>query len=195
MNRGELKTRINQITHRTTADADLNTIIDEVGIQVGRDAQLYEQEEQTTYSSITADELIPPADFLKVVSLRLSDGCPLTYYTIDQANSLFFNASGTPQGYTIEDRKIKIFPAAAGQDFILTYMQTIPALTSDGATNDVLTNWPNTYKYGCALEVFIQQQDDEAIATFKGLYDEEIITLSAFADEQRLGAYSELRVV
>jgi len=195
MNKGELKTVINSYSHRTHKDNDLNGYIDRAALKIGRDANLFEAEATHTFNTSTVINSLP-VDFLMLVSLHYSASIgfwPLKAYSIDQLRQLVANDSGAPKGYTMESGKLHIAPLSSPRDIKMVYQQRIPALAVDSSTNDILTGWENTYVYGAVLEAGLAFQDSDLIQTFKTYFDEEVIKLAAFADAQRLGAYSAIR--
>lgn len=196
MNRGELKTLINQYSHRTTDDAELNDLIERVAIGIARDAQLFEQDSEITFTAASSGNSAP-ADYLAATSVTIIDNGyrqPLKYYTPDQLDYVFANRTHAPRGYTWRAQKIYIRPFQAVEVTML-YSQRLPLLNTDSATNDVLTKWPNTYVYGSVKEIGARFQDDDLLDKFNGLYTSEVEKLAAFAEDQRHSGYQQIRAV
>lgn len=79
-------------------------------------------------------------------------------------------AGGNPQIYTIKGETIEVAPSWAGDLEVLAY-QRIAALTSGAPTNDLLTNYPEIYLYGCLIEAFDWLDNETKKATFLNRYN------------------------
>lgn len=194
-----LKASVNRNLHRTFDDDVLEGFIDNTGIAIGRDAQLFEQDASTTVAS-SSTGLAPSdiaADFSILTSIKYStDGQErfLRAYTPDQAAGVFAYATHRPTGYKWEAGKLYILPHR-DETLTINYQQRIPALSDLVMTNDILTNWPEVYEFGATYRAALQMQDDDAINKYRELYDEHIAKLAAYAEAQRLGAYTQIRSV
>lgn len=192
-----LKASINKNTHRTHSDEDLERFVEQTAIAIGRDAQLFEQDASTTVTALSAG-LTPTAiasDFNILTSIRYTeDGVDryLRAYTPDQAGNVFAFATHRPTGYKWEGGKLYILPHR-DVELTINYQKRLPMLSDLMTTNDILTNWPEAYEYGATYRAGLQFQDDDVINKYLPLYDEQVAKLAAYAEAQRLGAYTQIR--
>jgi len=111
-----------------------------------------------------------PLDFQSMRRVRISsiDCKPeLTFLSVVQADEYRTsrgNTKGRPRHFTIFGTEIELIPTPDSDYTIeMIYRQNVPALSSDTATNWLLTFAPDAYLYGALLEAAPYIKDDDRI--------------------------------
>jgi hypothetical protein len=132
--------------------------------RLNRSLRLPEQEASATVT-LTDGVGDLPDDYLQYRSAAFGDQT-LEYYDPQWAARM--DLSGTPTGFAIVGKTVKVYPSGSG-GLTLAYFQTIPPL-ADNASNWVLESFPNLYLYGALLESAPFLQDDDRLATWGQLF-------------------------
>jgi hypothetical protein len=124
-------------------------------------------EETSTLTTDSNGEVALPADFVMEKSL-IWDGAadaPLEFVSWSQLQFLNpYNESGVPCRYSIQNSTVKVGPIAAG-DILLTYYETLPALSDANTTNWLLTLAPDAYLFmGIAMGHAFNEDESRALA-------------------------------
>lgn len=129
--------------------------------------------------AITSDTVALPTGWLETQRLYL-DGNPrraLEYVTPFQASERFaFPGDGAQvMAYTIEGGNLRFLPSAgAGGTGKILYYKRPDALSADGDTNHVLTNYPGIYLFGALMQATAFIQDDARVALWSAAYQQQI---------------------
>jgi hypothetical protein len=142
--------------------------------------------------TISSEYVSVPSDFVGVKSFIITSTTPaqkLTYQSpevMDELSTLRWNWSDAPMDYTILGSEFRFSPIP-GQSYTaqLTYYQRIPALASN-ATNWLLTNHPDAYLYGSALQAVPYLSDDDRVETWAAIFQQIVndINTSDFKESQ-----------
>jgi hypothetical protein len=92
--------------------------------------------------------------------------------------------SSEPWAYTLESGGLRLWPEG---DFTVTilYQQTLPQLSEDQPTSDVLDAHPDLYFYGSMMFAEGFLANDNRAAMFKALWDEGIAETRVYLTKQR----------
>jgi hypothetical protein len=93
--------------------------------------------------------------------------------------------SGVSRYYTIREGKIYYYPGSA--NVTLVYRRTIPALTSTSGTNWLIERAYDVYFYGCLVQAFGWDQDDDRVGGWKSLFDEAVAELRSDGARRKWG--------
>lgn len=128
------------------------------------------QMENSATSTISAETLALPTDFLAVRSMFLDknprvelDFVPYGTLRTQYAST----ATGQPQVYTIADGAFYFGPAPSDSYTLhMVYWQQIPALSDSNTSNWLLAAHPDVYLYGALTHAASYIRDDSALAQY-----------------------------
>lgn len=147
--------------------------------------RLLEDPDMEVSTTLTGDGASLPADFGSMVSIGTADGYPLSQMGNEEYASVR-HISGIPRYYTIQAGKIYYVPGSANPT--LVYRRKIPQLTSSAPTNWLLSRAPDVYFYGCLVQAFGWDTDDDRVGAWKSMFDEAIGELRADGAKRKWGA-------
>jgi hypothetical protein len=155
-------------------EARLNRLLDDPDMEV------------VSETVATGDYTALPADFGEMVSIstgngRLTQVGPVEFATFD-------TISGIPRYYSIRDGSIGFYPRNSTTPITIVYRRKIPALTSSAPTNWLLSRAPDLYLYGCLVQAFGWDNDDDRVAGWKAMFDEAIAELRSDGARRKYGA-------
>ena len=156
--------------------------------------------ETTATGTLTAGtrEYNLPTDYIQAREFHLTTDplVPLSYVTPELMTRTWGGStSGTPHMFTIIGDKFRLGPAPSSADgYSMLYYKKIPALTPAATTNDMLTNNPDVYLYGCLLEAEPFLQNDERVQLWATAYQQAVADLQVQDNKDRHSG-SELRVM
>jgi hypothetical protein len=134
--------------------------------------------------TIGAEYVSVPADFAGVKSFLITSTTPavkLTYQTpevMDELSAERWSQSTTPCDYTILGSEFRFSPVPGGSYTAqLTYYQRIPALSAN-STNWLLTNHPDAYLYGAALQSVPYLSDEDRVELWATAYQQIIADIN-----------------
>lgn len=165
-NYGDLKESVINWSHRE----DINTMIDDFILMTevemfSNPAQILQikgQEVTDNSLTTTARTIALPTDYQSMRSMRLSinsNGSEVSYRAPEQL--VHVEGSGLPRYFTVIGNNIEFDRTpAATYEVELSYYAKPDALSTTNATNDVLTNHPNIYLFGCLWAVFTYATDE-----------------------------------
>ena len=107
-----------------------------------------------------------PTRFLDMRRLKLTSGgneFDIRYRTPESL--LIKGGTGRPLYFSILAQLEFDIAADSAYDLEMLYYQRPTALDATNTTNDVLTNYPNIYLFGCRWATYLYQNDAEAEAT------------------------------
>lgn len=103
-----------------------------------------------------------PTGYIQFTKLNLQYGDsiypPLMYRTPHELNT--YTTVGQPCHYTVTDALTFDRIADVAYTLNRAYYAKVAALTSSNTTNDILTNYPDIYLYGCLYHAFVWTQND-----------------------------------
>jgi len=116
-----------------------------------------------------------PADCLEVRSLSLVAGAGrnrvLSIVTPEVLREgPWWDSSGAPEKYAIENRFVYLAPAPEDVDLDLSYYRRLPAIVADTDTTYLLTNFFDLYLYAMLSEAAKFVQDEQALVGYEGTY-------------------------
>jgi hypothetical protein len=91
-----------------------------------------------------------------------------------------------PYGYSIEAGSLKLWPAVDATVTLL-YQPTIPFLSEEAPTNNILSAHPDLYFFGTMLFAEGYVANDSRAGLFKGLWDEAIDSAKQYFTRQKFG--------
>lgn len=167
LNRADLTAQIP--TFIQLAEADFNTRLRTREMIVRAEAQ-------------SSNEYVQlPADWLEAINLHIVDGAqPLRFVTLDEADyinkqQIFTNVAA----YSLMNGAIELIPApGANIDIEMIYYGKITPLSSEVATNWLLTKAPDVYLYGSLLHAQPFLMDDQRMPVFAALYNSRVEALN-----------------
>lgn len=119
----------------------------------------------TTDLTLDAETEALPSDCwgMKALYLNTDPKTVLEPMTLaDLRNTYSASATGKPQNYAVSGENIILGPAPdTAYTGKLTYIQTIPALTTLNTTNWLLTDHPDAYVHGSLVELHTLLYDEE----------------------------------
>lgn len=163
-------------------DADVDTFIQLTEARLNR---LLDDPDMEVSTTLTGDGASLPADFGSMVSIGTADGNRLKQMGNEEYASLL-PISGVSRYYTIRAGKIYYYPGAA--NVTIVYRRRIPPLTSSAPTNWLLDHHPDAYFYGCLVQAFGWDNDDDRVAGWKSMFDEVIGELRADGVRRKWGS-------
>lgn len=116
-----------------------------------------------------------PDDFAGAISLVLPGSPQIVLDYLDneafQAEKSANRWTGAPKYYTVTGDQFQIYPVA-DQAYTgkLTYLGRFEALSNSVATNWILTDYPDAYLYGAAVQSAPYLKDDNRLVTWGSLF-------------------------
>ncbi|WP_343577942.1 hypothetical protein [Pseudomonas sp.] len=106
---------------------------------------------------------------------------PLSYRTPEELSADYSSdAVGQPIVYTVIGSTAELAPTPdAVYSLELVYQQRIPTLSDSSPTNWLLTDWPSAYLWASLLAAEPFLKNDERIATWQMLYQQQIDRINA----------------
>lgn len=180
LDRNDLTSRIPEFI--ALAEADLN-----------RTLRTRLMEERATSSA--DDEFIAlPTDFQRIETLVLEDASgirtPLIMVTAEQlaASRWGSTVTGRPQYYALIGAEFQLYPTPdQTYDFLITYYQSIPALTDVATSNWVLAAAPDAYLFGALREAGVYLRDPDMMNMAQSRYADAVESLR-LATRRQIGA-------
>jgi hypothetical protein len=174
----ELQTAIASWLNRSDLTVQVPDFIALAETRINRDLRAREQQVIATANVDTAFFALP-GDFLEFKSFRITDvggsAFELMLATPEQISAALAenSVSNTPRFVTIIGDQFQLWPAP-DQMYVgsLAYVRKVPALSVAAPTNWLLTDAPDVYLYGALMAAGPFLRDNEALVTFKALFDE-----------------------
>ena len=174
----ELQAAIADWLNRSDLTARIPDFIALAETRINRDLRAREQQVIATANVDTAFFALP-GDFLEFKSFRITDvggsAFELMLATPEQISAALAenSVSNTPRFVTIIGDQFQLWPAP-DQMYVgsLAYVRKVPALSDAAPTNWLLTDAPDVYLYGALMAAGPFLRDNEALMTFKALFDE-----------------------
>ena len=142
-----------------TARADYTTFADDcidlAEAWFNRNLRVRQMLEEAT--AAVAERLSLPSDFLEMrdIQVQAATHRQLQYVTPEEADRIDVDGStGDASYYTIVNNEIRIVPPpSSGSTVLMSYWQTIPALSGSMASNWLLAAYPDAYLWGALMHV------------------------------------------
>jgi hypothetical protein len=176
----ELQAAIADWLNRSDLTARIPDFITLAETRINRDLRAREQQVIAT-ANVDTPFFALPGDFLEFKSFRITDtggnAFELMLATPEQISAALAESSvsNTPRFVTIIGDQFQLWPAP-DQMYVgsLAYVRKVQALSDAAPTNWLLTDAPDVYLYGALMSAGPFLRDNEALVTFKTLFDEAI---------------------
>jgi hypothetical protein len=176
----ELQAAIADWLNRSDLTARIPDFIALAETRINRDLRAREQQVIAT-ANVDTPFFALPGDFLEFKSFRITDtggnAFELMLATPEQISAALAESSvsNTPRFVTIIGDQFQLWPAP-DQMYVgsLAYVRKVQALSDAAPTNWLLTDAPDVYLYGSLMSAGPFLRDNEALVTFKTLFDEAI---------------------
>jgi hypothetical protein len=176
----ELQAAIADWLNRSDLTARIPDFITLAETRINRDLRAREQQVIAT-ANVDTPFFALPGDFLEFKSFRITDtggnAFELMLATPEQISAALAESSvsNTPRFVTIIGDQFQLWPAP-DQMYVgsLAYVRKVQALSDAAPTNWLLTDAPDVYLYGSLMSAGPFLRDNEALVTFKTLFDEAI---------------------
>ena len=130
-----------------------------------------------------------PTDYrqMRTVHLTTNPITPLSYITPEIMDRIWAGStSGKPVSYTIKGNNIYLGPAPdAVYTIRFLYYKKIPSLSALVSTNDLLTDAPDVYLYGCLLEAEPFLQNDARVQLWATAFQQAITDIQDQDEKDR----------
>jgi hypothetical protein len=139
-----------------------------------------EMETVDTAFSLSAATVDQPSNFVELISaLNNSDSLPIEVVAQRIIDGYGTAALGRTAGImAVSGTSFRFFDAPSSGTATLRYYQKLTTPTAQAA-NDILTNYPNVYLYGCLTEAAIFSQGEAEAQRYLQLYNASIAGLNA----------------
>ena len=176
----ELQSAVADWLNRSDLTARIPDFITLAETRINRDLRAREQQVIAT-ANVDTPFFALPGDFLEFKSFRITDtggsAFELMLATPEQISEALTESSvsSTPQFVTIIGDQFQLWPSP-DQMYVgsLAYVRKVPALSDAAPTNWLLSDAPDVYLYGALMSAGPFLRDNEALVTFKTLFDEAI---------------------
>ena len=174
----ELQAAIADWLNRSDLTARIPDFIALAETRINRDLRAREQQVIAT-ANVDTPFFALPGDFLEFKSFRITDtggsAFELMLSTPEQISAALAESSvsNTPRFVTIIGDQFQLWPSP-DQMYVgsLAYVRKVPALSDAAPTNWLLSDAPDVYLYGALMAAGPFLRDNEALVTFKALFDE-----------------------
>jgi len=186
MTYGELKTLLAGYLHRSDLTAMIPNFVTLAQARLNHDIRHITMNGKSSIEAIVnVADITLPSDFLHMIRLQVpySSGYrTLKQQTLEQNTTFNENNSWgkeVPRYYAIVSSSLAELAPTPVASVTLTcvYRRRLAAFTGDSATDDILTEFPNTYVYAAMVEATPYIQSDKRLGLWKALYDEEIMRI------------------
>lgn len=190
-----LKAEIALLLDKTNLTAQIPTFIRLFEAQANRRIKHYRMQGRMTFTLDGSPRSLP-CNFKGVESFKAGNYA-LGYVTPDalddvrDANSLW---NGQSLYYTIIGNQIHFSPGAGESEAVMRYWCGVEPLNDSNTCNWLLSENPDVYLYGAALQAAPYLRDDERIPVWKSFVEEAYATINADSIESQFGAHAEVQV-
>lgn len=138
-------------------------------------------------ASLSGQFLTLPTDWLEGKNIQLSTSpvTPLRFASIQQLDEFRSRNStqGKPCWFGVHGTYLEFVPIPDSTYTVeITYYAKLTAMTDDGDTNWLLTNFPDAYLYGALVHSAPYLRDDERIALWQGKLEQALAEIQRDAD-------------
>lgn len=187
-----LKTAIADFVDLAEADLALDDFIDMTESDLNKRLRVPEMVTRATATASTSSRFLAvPTGYLQMLKLRIDSTIPhlIEYVAPAQLETFYVNAQGKPGYFTVVGDEME-FNRSFDSAYTLQmhYYKTIAALSGSNTTNDILTNYPELYLYGCLVHSAPYLQEDQRISTWASLYENGIAEANKMAKDDQHNA-------
>lgn len=152
--------------------------------------------EAFTLATLVAATVAQPTGFLELISARLNDPAqPLTIVHQRALDGYLTNSDGIPSHIAVSGTNFRVWPEPSGAMYAtLRYYAKLTTPVSGTDTNDILTNFPDLYLYGCLAEAAILTQDTDAAQGYLRMFNASVAGLNNRASRVSPAADARLRL-
>jgi len=165
MNFTTLKSGVADYLHRDDLTSQIPGFIDIAEAYMFRELNVQELQVSVAGVTIAGGYATLPADFAAVARITVSHGSLTTNLDYLAVPNVSSTLDAHPEFYSLENNKIRIIGAGAGQAYTLFYTPKILQLSASVATNWILDNASDLYLYASCLEAARFIRDAGEIAT------------------------------
>jgi len=191
-NYGELKTEVEDYTHRTDLTAKVPLFIQLAESRINSDLEDFAMESRASYTVPGGQRFTTlPSDMRKLmnVEIAVSGGrrllMPLSQAQIDSIHA--FVTTGVPTNYALTGDQMELQPTPGENTEVeIFYQYRLAGFSDDADTNAILTKFPNIYLYASLLEYALYVQADERIPPFRDAYGAEVARINDEAYERQM---------
>lgn len=184
-----LKQAVERFTHRTDLADVLDNFIELAENDLDKRLRLRNNELRATATMSTTDRFLAlPDGFLKMRRLSLINGS-LNYeikYESPEAMQLQ-NAAGRPRSYTVTSQLEFDRVADSAYTLEMSYYRRITPLSTSNTSNDVLTDYPDLYLYGCLIHYAVWAADAEALQIYTSKFEAALLLANKQERDGRFG--------
>ncbi len=191
-NYSTLQSYLATLLNRTDLTADIPTFIQMFEANAKDDERIRKLTDRGTVT-ISADGLSLPSDLEEIESWYHDGDTLFDPIDIVSANEIPVlktrcGSSGTPRYAAITDKVARFAPSPDGTyETLMTYWRELVDLSDSNTTNWLLTERPDIYIYGSALESAPYLKNDARIGTWEKLLESRIETLYLATERERYG--------
>lgn len=176
----ELKTALATYAHRSDLTGRDDEAIDFFEAAVNRRLRMKDMETTTTGNMVAGTATISfPTSNTEIRSITYVPATgairKLEFITLEQADAMEFQASGTPQWYTTAGNAIRFYPTPdSAYAYTIKHYQRLAALSSASGytTNWLLSNNPDLYLAGSLVGLAAYIGDDGRLQVWKAALEE-----------------------
>jgi hypothetical protein len=179
----ELKQAVTNFSHRTDISDVIDDFIDLAEDKIDTDLKLRTNELRATATATVDTRFIAlPDRFYKMRSLTINKQSDATdetegdvtmciYKTPQAMTEAVRTTTGRPQYFTTTAQLEFERPFDYAYTLEMSYFSNLVPLSASNTTNDVLTNFPTLYFYGCMLFLSEFEKDNEQFIKYEQLFN------------------------
>lgn len=194
----DLKNMLTNFSHRTDITDVVDDFITLAEDRIDTELKLRSNELRAT-STATVDTrfLALPTRFYKMRSVVINrqtdvndetegDVTACLYKTPQALSESVRTITGRPQYFTVTSQLEFERPFDYAYTIEMNYFSKLQGLSASNTTNDVLTDYPTLYYYGCMIFLSLWEDDTQKTAKFEQLFDQAIARANK---QERRGRY------
>lgn len=139
--------------------------------------RIVEMETVDSAFALTSGTIAQPTGFLELISITL-DGDPVTLVSQRTLDGYGTQSLGSTKYIAVSGTNFRFLDAPSSGTAVLRYYKKLTTPTA-AAANDILTNYPDVYLYGCLIEASIMTQDELGAQRYLQLYNASVAGLNA----------------
>ena len=190
-----LQSEVALLLNKTNLTAQIPSFIRLFEAQASRRIKHYRMQGRMTFT-LNGDPKSLPCNFKGVEAIKAGNYA-LTYVTPDMLDDVRDARSawnGQSLYYTIIGNQLHFSPGAGDHDCVMRYWMGIDPLSDQNTCNWMLSENPDAYLYGAALQAAPFLLDDQRIPVWKSFVEEAYATINADSIESQFGAHAEVQV-
>ena len=183
-----LKQAVERWSHRSDISDVIDNFIELAENEIDKRLMLRSNELRATATMSTTERFLAlPDRFLKMRRLTLINGSlnyEIAYRAPEQMN--VEDVAGRPKFFTVSSQLEFERVSDSAYTLEMQYYSRLVPLTSSNTSNDVLSDYPDLYLWGCLTQLALWEKDTEQYAVYQNKFD------SAMAEankQERKGRY------